>query len=120
MSKKLSQKKTRSKKVSRPSRRTPAGAGPPEMVEVELDLILDVLDVLDNEIRRVDGPSANSRGVIKHWDTWWDVPTYALDLETRLKAIVKQREIDRAVAKALDARKPAELVGLPGGKAGAR
>jgi hypothetical protein len=105
MPKTLSRKQPKTKKAPRPSRRTRAAEAPPETVAIDLEVIYDVLDVLDNEIRQTEGPWANSRGEIGWWDNdWRDIRAFMLDIETQLKAVLKKREIDQAVAKELAAR----------------
>lgn len=105
------------KKKQRPRRASTKRA--PETVTLELETVYDLLDLLGYEIRQIEGPFEDARGRLGWWDEQWDgVIEFATSLETKLKTILKQRELDQAVAKALVARgiESAELVSLAGGK----
>lgn len=91
-------------------------------IELDLELFHDVLDVIGYFLHPTteEGPRHDSRGR----EVWEGGPTPDLEdifkLETKLKGLLRQREIDAAVAAALAERdqRPAAVRALEGGKSG--
>lgn len=113
-------KRIASKKLGRSSdrRHTRPAGGEKGTIEVPIRLLHEVLDVLDWSLRAGnEGPRRDSRGEML-WsedDHWSDDLNLLFDLEGDLLQLLKDREVERAVAEALAAR--AHLVELRGGHA---
>lgn len=106
---------------------------PGETITVPLELLHDLLDLIDWELRQHDeGPRRDSRSR-EVWGGEWPAregdsreagaaafTCFEFEIEQRLHGILRQREIDLAVADALANRARGPLAVVPAGAGGGR